>query len=84
MVKRTNNDLQTIHRKLKIEQHEHPTKKTGVNSGALDGYGVPAPLMASHKYNFPCTCTLSKYVTELVVWKKRAYVVSAIFMLIFY
>jgi hypothetical protein len=29
--------LQTIHRKLKIEQHEHPTKKPGVNSGAMDG-----------------------------------------------
>jgi hypothetical protein len=23
--------------KLKIEQHEHPTKKPGVNSGAMDG-----------------------------------------------
>jgi len=31
--KRTNNDLQKLHRKLKIEQH-NPHKKLGVNPGA--------------------------------------------------
>ena len=31
--KRTNKDLQKLHRKLKIEQHE-PYQKPGVNSGA--------------------------------------------------
>ena len=34
--KRTNNDLQNIHIKLKIEQHE-PHNKLGVNSGTPEG-----------------------------------------------
>ena len=34
--KRTNNDLQNIHIKLKIEQHE-PQIKPAVNSGASEG-----------------------------------------------
>ena len=34
--KRTNNDLQNIHIKRKIEKHE-PHKKLGVNSGAPKG-----------------------------------------------
>jgi hypothetical protein len=34
--KRTNTDLQNIHIKLKIEQHE-PHEKPGVNSGAPEG-----------------------------------------------
>ena len=40
--KRTNNDLQAIHRKLKIEQHE-PHWKSGVNSGASEGLAVSVP-----------------------------------------
>ena len=36
MAKRTNNDLQTLHRKLKIEQHE-PHNKSVVNPGAVEG-----------------------------------------------
>ena len=43
--KRTNNDLQNIHIKLKIEQHE-PHNKLGVNSGAPEGSPVPTPLVA--------------------------------------
>jgi hypothetical protein len=31
----------TLHRKLKIQQHE--AIKTGVNSGALEGLSVPVP-----------------------------------------
>ena len=42
--KRTNNDLQNIHIKLKIEQHE-PHKKPEVNSGAPEGLAVPATLV---------------------------------------
>jgi hypothetical protein len=38
-IKRTNNDLQNIHIKLKIEQHE-PHYKPGVNSGAPEGKAV--------------------------------------------
>jgi hypothetical protein len=34
--KRTNNDLQNAHIKLKIEKHE-PHKNPGVNSGAPEG-----------------------------------------------
>ena len=34
MIKRINNDLQTLHRKLKIEQHE-PHYKPGINSGRV-------------------------------------------------
>ena len=45
MAKRTNNDLQNIHIKLKIEEHK-PHLNTGVNSGAPEGYAVPAPLVA--------------------------------------
>ena len=34
----------TLHRKLKIEQHNPPPPlKTGVNSGAPEGLSVPAP-----------------------------------------
>ena len=40
--KRTKNDLQNIHVKLKIEKHE-PHLKPLVNSGAPE---VPAPLVA--------------------------------------
>jgi len=35
----------TLHRKLKIEQHKR-NKKHGMNSDAVDGYVVPAPLVA--------------------------------------
>jgi hypothetical protein len=35
----------TLHRKLKIKQHE-PHKKTGVDSDVSDGLAVPDPLMA--------------------------------------
>ena len=35
----------TLHRKLKIEQHEHHLK-SGVNSGAPEGYAVPPPHVA--------------------------------------
>jgi hypothetical protein len=42
--KRTNNDLQNIHIKLKIEKHE-PTKNPGMNAGAPEGYAVSAPLV---------------------------------------
>jgi hypothetical protein len=35
--KGTNNDLQNMHIKRKIELHE-PRKKSGVNSGAPEGY----------------------------------------------
>jgi hypothetical protein len=38
--KRTNNHLRTLHRKLKIEQHE-AHNKSGVNSGAPEGLAVP-------------------------------------------
>jgi hypothetical protein len=40
--KRTNNDLQSIHIKLKIEQHEHHLNPV-VNAGGLEGLEVPAP-----------------------------------------
>jgi hypothetical protein len=45
MAKRANNDLQNTTQKLQIEQHE-PHKKPEVNSGAPEGYSVPAPLVA--------------------------------------
>jgi len=35
----------TLHRKLKIEQHEHHLK-SGVNSGAAEGYAVSPPHVA--------------------------------------
>ena len=42
----TNNDIQTLHWKLKIEQHE-PHYKAGVNWGVLEGWpAVPSPLAA--------------------------------------
>jgi len=34
-----------LQRNIKIEQHEHHLK-TGVNSGAPEGWTVPAPLVA--------------------------------------
>ena len=34
--KRINNDKQTLHRKLKIEQHE-PHNKPGIKSGTKEG-----------------------------------------------
>jgi hypothetical protein len=40
--KSTNNDLQMLYRRLKIEQHE-THENPGVNSGAPEGYVVPAP-----------------------------------------
>ena len=40
--KGSNNELQALHRKLKIEWHE-PHKKPGVNTGAPEGLAVPAP-----------------------------------------
>ena len=33
----TTNDLQNIHIKLNIEQHEPPTDKPGVKSGSTEG-----------------------------------------------
>ena len=45
MVKRTNNDLQNIHIKLKIQEHEFHWN-SGVNSGAQEGWVVPTPLVA--------------------------------------
>ena len=44
-VQMTNNDLQNINIKLKIEYNE-PHQKPGVNSGAPQGLSVPAPLVA--------------------------------------
>jgi hypothetical protein len=44
MIVPTNNDLQNIQIKLKIEQHELHSKP-GVNSGAAKGYAVPTPLV---------------------------------------
>ena len=32
--KRTNNDLQNITQKIRLEQHKPPQKKTGINSAA--------------------------------------------------
>jgi hypothetical protein len=43
---KTNNDQQTLHRKLKIEQHE-PHQQPRVNSCAPEGYEVPVPLVGS-------------------------------------
>ena len=43
---KTNNDLQNIHIKLKIEYYE-PHYKSGGNSGAPEGKTVPASLVAS-------------------------------------
>ena len=40
-----NNDLQTLHRKLKTEQQEPPIKPS-LNSYTAEGEGVPAPLVA--------------------------------------
>ena len=40
----------TIHIKLNIEQHG-PHQKPGVNSGAPEGWSVPAPLMAPAYYS---------------------------------
>ena len=40
----TNNHLQNITQKIKIEQLE-PHWKPGVNSGASEWFTVPAPLM---------------------------------------
>jgi hypothetical protein len=37
-----NNDLQSIHIKLKIEQHKHHLNPV-VNAGGLEGLEVPAP-----------------------------------------
>jgi len=48
MVKRkgqANISTKTLHRKLKIEQHEDTTKETDVHTGALEGSGVPALLL---------------------------------------
>ena len=42
MTKRTNNDLQTLHRKQKTEQHE-PHYKPGVNYSTPEVQAVPAP-----------------------------------------
>ena len=44
----TNNDIRnaTQKTKLKIGQHENPLK-TEVNSGTLEGWKVPAPLVVS-------------------------------------
>ena len=42
--KRTNNDLQTLHIKLKIEKHESHLKP-GVKLGALEWKSIPAPLV---------------------------------------
>jgi hypothetical protein len=42
--RKVNNYLQTLHRKLKIEQHESHYKQR-VNSGARGGLAVPAPLV---------------------------------------
>jgi hypothetical protein len=38
----------TLHRKIKIEQHVmyKPQQKPGMNSGAPEGYAVPAPHVA--------------------------------------
>ena len=41
---RTNNDLQKLHRKLNIKQHESQLKP-GVNSGAPKELAVPVPLV---------------------------------------
>ena len=41
----------TLHRKCKLEQHE-PHWKPRVNSGALEGSALPAPLLN----RFECTC----------------------------
>ena len=51
MAKRKNTKGQTmiyktLHKKLKIEQHE--ATKTGVNSGAPEGWSVPAPNVANN------------------------------------
>ena len=35
----------TLHRKLKLEQHEHHSKPV-TNSGAREGLAVPVPLMS--------------------------------------
>ena len=40
-----NNDLQAYQQKLKIAQRE-PYSKPGVNSGAPEGWAVPAPCVA--------------------------------------
>jgi len=40
----TFNELQTLHMKIKIEQHEQPIKP-GMNPGAPEGLGVSAPLV---------------------------------------
>ena len=42
--KRTNNDLQNVHIKLKIEEHELHVKP-GMNSDASEGWVVPALLV---------------------------------------
>ena len=44
-MKSTNNDLQTLYRTLKIEQHESH-EKPRMNTGAPKRYAVPAPLVA--------------------------------------
>jgi hypothetical protein len=48
--RKVNNYLQTLHRKLKIEQHESHYKQR-VNSDARGGLAVPAPLMNPSCYS---------------------------------
>jgi hypothetical protein len=43
--KRKKNDIQTLLRKLKIEQHDFH-RNQGVNSGTPEGLVAPAPLVA--------------------------------------
>jgi hypothetical protein len=47
--KRTNNDLQKLHRKLKTEQQK-PNWKPWVNACAPEGLAVPAPLVTPLTY----------------------------------
>ena len=55
--KRTNNDLQNIHIKLKIEQHE-PHSKPGVNVGATDG----KKFLLQVRSNISIFCTVGLFI----------------------
>ena len=44
--KRTNNDLKSLHKQIKIEQYEQQHKKPVVNSDVPEGSVDPVPLVA--------------------------------------